>query len=193
MYCRYVHYLWSFCVRQTLSFAALKSLYNALIVPHLNYGVKLWYPSSNSVFVMQKRAIRVITSKKFFHHTSGLFKEHNLLKLPDLYKIHCLKLYFKIENNLCPNYIRSLLVHNYNIHDHNTRHRNDVQPTEIRSKWLRHSLPDLILETPDELIALARNSSLQTFSRRLSHFFIDSYEAICVKETCMVCGRRARD
>ena len=45
-------------VRQILPFPALKSLYNALIVPHLNYGIKLWHPNSHSVNIMQKRAIR---------------------------------------------------------------------------------------------------------------------------------------
>ena len=90
-------------VRRILPFSALKSLYNAPIVPHLNYGIKLWHSNSHSVNIMQKRAIRVISSKKFFHHTSGLFKEHKLLKLDDIFKLQCLKMFFKIENNLCSN------------------------------------------------------------------------------------------
>ena len=72
-------------VRTFLPIIALKSLYNALIVPHLNYGLKLWGPRSKPVALVQKRAIRVITKSKFFAHTSPLFKEHKLLKL-DMYK-----------------------------------------------------------------------------------------------------------
>ena len=37
-------------VRRTLPFSALKTLYNALIVPHLNFGIKLWHPNSHSEF-----------------------------------------------------------------------------------------------------------------------------------------------
>ena len=179
-------------VRQILPFPALKSLYNALIVPHLHYGIKLWHPNSHSVNIMQKRDIRVIASKKFFHHTSGIFKENNLLKLDDIFKLHCLKLYYKIEHNLCSNYTRSLLVHNWNIHDHNTRRRNDVRPTsENRSTWLRHSLPRIIHDTPDPLLNL--NCSFQTFSKRLSNHFISTYETECTLVNCLPCGRQARD
>ena len=124
--------------------------------------------------------------------TSGIFKEHNLLKLDDIYKQHCLKLFYKIEHNLCSDYTRSLLVHNRNIHDHNTRGRNDVRPTsETRSTWLRHSLPRIIHDTPDELLNL--NCTIQTFSKQLSNYFISSYESECTLATCLPCGRQARD
>ena len=130
--------------------------------------------------------------KKFFHHTSGIFKQHNLLKLEDIYKLQCLKLYFKIENNMCSNYNRSLLVHNRNVHSYNTRGRDDVRPTnDTRSTWLRHSLPRLITDTPNELLNL--NCTIQTYSRRLRAYFISSYETECTLATCLPCGRQPRD
>ena len=174
------------------AFPALKSLYNALIVPHLNYGIKLWYPNSHSVNIIQKRAIRVIASKKFFHHTSGIFKEHNLLKLEDIYKMQCLKMFYKIENSMCSYYTRSLLVHNRNIHDHHTRGRNDVRPTnQTRSTWLRHSLPKIIHDIPNHL--LNYDCTIQTFSWLLKNFFIGTYETECTLEHCLPCGRQGRD
>ena len=141
---------------------------------------------------MQKRAIRVIAYKKFFHHTSGIFKEHRLLKLDDIYKMQVLKLYYKIEHNICSNYTRSLLVHNRNIHDYNTRGRNAVRPTnDTRSTWLRHSLPRLIQDTPEPLLNL--DCTIQTFARQLSKYFISSYETECTREVCLPCGRTARE
>ena len=86
-------------VRKFLPLQAVKTLYNALIVPHLNYGLKLWGPRSEAVALIQKRAIRAITKSKFFAHTSPLFKENKILKLDDLYKLQCLKLHYKIEHN----------------------------------------------------------------------------------------------
>ena len=179
-------------VRRILPFSALKCLYNALIVPHLNFGIKLWYPNSHSVNIMQKRAIRVIASKKFFHHTSGIFKQHYLLKLDDIYKMQCLKLYYKIENNMCSNFIHTLLIHNRNIHGYNTRGRNEVRPTnETRSTWLRHSLPRIIQDTPNHLLNL--ECTIETFSRLLKNFFISAYTTVCTREPCLPCGRQARD
>ena len=48
-------------VRHFLPFKGLKCLYNALIVPHLNYGLKLWGTNLKAIFLLQKKAIRVIT------------------------------------------------------------------------------------------------------------------------------------
>ena len=97
-------------VRKILPLEALKSLYSALILPHLNYGIKLWgqdlqtdtKDKQHAAFIVQKRAVRVITRNKYFSHTSPLFKENNLLKLPDIYKMQYLKLYHKIENEQVP-------------------------------------------------------------------------------------------
>ena len=179
-------------VRRILPFPALKSLYNAPIIPHLNYGIKLWHSNSHSLNVMQKRAIRVIASKKYFHHTSGIFKEHGLLKLDDIHKLHCLKLYYKIEKGMCSDYTCSLLVHNRNVHDYNTRRRNDIRPTQdTRSTWLRHSLPRIIQNTPQPLLNL--DCSIQTFARHLNNYFISSYETECTREVCLPCGKTARD
>ena len=42
----------------------LLSIYNALIVPHLNYGNILWGNKNTKIFDLQKKAIRVITLSK---------------------------------------------------------------------------------------------------------------------------------
>ena len=180
-------------VRKFLPIQALKSLYNALIVPHLNYGLKLWGPRSKAVALIQKRAIRVITRSKFFAHTSPLFKEHKLLKLEDMYKLQCLKLHYKIEHNTVPSFISSLLVHNRDIHSYNTRGRDTVRPTEVKSDWLRHSLPDIILKMPAPIMVRVHMNTISTFAYHVSVYFLNQYETICTREPCLPCGRVERD
>ena len=180
-------------VKNFLPIQALKSLYNALIVPHLNYGLKLWGPRSEAVTLIQKRAIRVITKSKFFAHTSPLFKEHKILKLDDLYKLQCLKLHYTIEHQKVPVYTGTLLVHNRDIHSYSTRGRDTVRPTKIKSNWLRHSLPDLILQMPVDIMHHVQTSTIRTFSFHVSTFFLNQYETACSREPCLPCGRIARD
>ena len=180
-------------VRNFLPIQALKSLYNALIVPHLNYGLKLWGPRSKAVALIQKRAIWVITKSKFFAHTSPLFKQHKLLKLEDMYKLHCLKLHYKIEHNIVPSYISSLLTHNRDIHSYYTRGRDTLRPTEVKSDWLRHSLPDTILKMPASIMLHVHTSTISTFSYHVSAYFLNQYETTCTREPCLPCGRVERD
>ena len=180
-------------VKKFLPIQALKSLYNALIVPHLNYGLKLWGPRSEAIALIQKRAIRVITKSKFFAHTSPLFKEHKILKLDDLYKLQCLKLHYKIERRIVPVYTSTLLVHNRDIHSYLTRGRNTVRPTKVKSHWLRHSLPDLILQMPTDILHHVQTSTIRTFSFHVASFFLNLYETVCLREPCLPCGRIARD
>ena len=188
-------------VRKILPLAALKSLYSALILSHLTYGIKLWgqdfqtetKAKQHAAFIIQKRAVRFITRNKYFSHTSPLFKENNLLKLPDIYRIQCLKLYHKIENEQVPAFFLSFTTRNRDIHNHNTRHRNAIRPTGNNSKWLRHYLPRLILSLPGSLFANIHTVSIQTYSYNFKKFFIQSYETECLLTTCLPCGKQPPD
>ena len=80
----------------------LLNLYNSLVLPHINYGILVWGSNSQRVQILQKRAIRVITRSKYNSHTSPLFKKMNLLTVNDIYKIQCLKFYYKFVNQVLP-------------------------------------------------------------------------------------------
>ena len=47
---------------------------------------------------MQKRALRIITCSKYNAHTMPILKDLNLLKIEDIFKLHQLKLYYKLVN-----------------------------------------------------------------------------------------------
>ena len=70
----------------------LKMLYYSLVHPYLNYCIDSWYGASqslsNSVFILQKKSIRAIFGLPYNGHTSQFFKQNNILKLCDLYKLN---------------------------------------------------------------------------------------------------------
>ena len=68
----------------------LLSIYNSLILPHINCCILSWGYNSNKIFMLQKKAIRAINSAGYNAHTEPLFKLYNLLKVEDIYKFRLL-------------------------------------------------------------------------------------------------------
>ena len=86
-------------LRNTLPCSTLKSLYFALVHPYLNYCNIVWGGTSKKylepLFILQKRAIRIINKKPFLSHTNSLFLESSILKLDDLFKFNLLIYMFR--------------------------------------------------------------------------------------------------
>ena len=52
----------------------LKSIYNTIILPHLNYCVLCWGSQANRIHLLQKRAIRNINNDNYRAHSEPIFK-----------------------------------------------------------------------------------------------------------------------
>ena len=63
----------------------LNSIYNTLVLPHINYCILSWGSQIDRIHLLLKRAIRNISKSNFKAHTKPLFKEHYLLKVQDIY------------------------------------------------------------------------------------------------------------
>ena len=131
-------------------------------------------------------------NKKINSHTDPIFKKHNLLKVEDIFKLSCLKLHYKIENNLVAPYLSSLLVRNWTVHQYATRN-NEVRMVhpkfQTHKNCLRYFLPVLIRETPDNLLTQMFRFTISTFKSNLKKFYINQYPAVCMKHVCQPCGR----
>ena len=64
--------------------AILKTLYNTLFLPHLNYGILLWGSQTESIHKVQKRALRIISDNKFNAHTEPICRVERLLKIKEI-------------------------------------------------------------------------------------------------------------
>ena len=105
-------------VKSSVSSKSLTWIYHSYFHSVLRYGILFWgnSPICRDIFRIQKRAIRIITSKGLRESCRELFKELKILTLPSLY-IHSV-LVFVMEN-------RGLFTPNNDIHDHNTRNNLD--------------------------------------------------------------------
>ena len=105
--------------KKYLPFSVLQTMYKSLILPIIYYGLLLWGPHCERLFLLQKQIMRVITNSKYIAHTDPIFKTLNLLKLPDLYRLQLYKLYYKIKKQIVPAYFRHILTEVVN--PYNTR------------------------------------------------------------------------
>ena len=62
----------------------LRTMYNSLILPHLNFSILSWGLHSGRLPKLQKRAVRIITLNKYNAHTEPILKYLGLLKVNDI-------------------------------------------------------------------------------------------------------------
>lgn len=79
-----------FLLRQLKKYINVKTLlsaYYALIQSHITYGVVLWGNSTHyyKIFILQKRAIRIIAGANYQDHCKPLFLKFGIMPLPCLY------------------------------------------------------------------------------------------------------------
>ena len=98
-------------------------LYNALVLPHLNYCCLIWgnnYTTQiEKLVVLQKRAIRLIERIYPPQSSEPVFKKYSVLKLSDIAKSQILVVMHKFLTNNLPKNIRSLFE--LSVSDNNTR------------------------------------------------------------------------
>ena len=171
----------------------LLSLYNSLILPHLNYGILIWGTNLKRVKILQKRAVKVIV-KKYHSHSSPLLKKLKLLNVEDIYKLHCLKFFHRYVNENLPSPLQCLPIHkNSVVHAQNTRQSSYLhvprKNTELGKKSLCYSLPVLVNSQPKCIVEKVETHSLHGFSFYAKNVFISSYKSQCTKQNCYICQK----
>ena len=146
-------------VKKMLPKSYLKTLYETLVQPHLDYGIAFWGGTHdthiNKLKILQKKIIRSITNSKYNEHTEPLFKQLKLLNLTQLYNLNTAKFMYKVHTNNLPEPIVHLYQANSEIHDHNTRQRNNphirYRRTQLASKQINHKGPEIWQNIPNHL------------------------------------------
>ena len=158
----------------------LVNLYNSLILPYFNYGIILWHNSANIVrnriVTAQKKAIRAICKLNFNDHTNDSFKDLDILKIHDLYKLNLCATKFKQMNSpeLYP--ISDRFLQNSNFHTYHTRNRaNFSVPLYSKSHSQSCYLYQASIEFNNLPVHLKQCCSVHLFRKKFKKFLIDRY------------------
>ena len=97
----------------------MKTIYSSLIASHLQYCTLLWANSHvtniGKLQLLQKKAIRIITSSHYIAHTDPLFSTTTLLQLDDLYKYQLGIFMHKVTHCQLPQNMSSMFLRTDNI------------------------------------------------------------------------------
>ena len=169
----------------------LRTVYNAMILPHLQYGILCWGHNLSRLRKLQKKAIRAVSHKKYNAHTEPIFKDLNLLNIDDIFSYFKLKFYYKLQNQLLPNYFLHMFPLNSDIHDHSTRQAHNLHHaksnTASGSNCIRIYLPKFIEQAPEIITDKVQTHSYDGFSKYAKHHFINRYDPTCRLANCYIC------
>lgn len=103
----------------------LKMSYYAFFESIIRYGLIVWGNGVDieKVLLLQKKAVRILTSSDYLDHCKPLFKETGILTVVNLYIFNVL---MSVKQNVNCLSLRS------NVHDHKTRNRNNLDLPRCR-------------------------------------------------------------
>jgi len=164
-------------VKNTLPKQNLKTLYETLIQPHLNYGVSLWGGTHdthvNKLIIQQKKIIRVITNSKYNEHTDPLFNQLGLLKFKQIHRLSTAKLMFKASRCELPNPLNTHYKLNATLHRHNTRQIYNphvrYRRTQLAAKQINHIGPQVWQNVPNNLKSI---KDIKLFTKHYKKFLL---------------------
>ena len=122
--------------RHLLNLSSLKTLYYSFVYPYFSYCNHVWGSACatalNRLFLLQKRAVRVISAAKYRDPSDPIFKKLGLLKLADINKYSFCKFMYRwyhsfvAENNpyvtsKLPNVFENFFRYTHIVHSHDTR------------------------------------------------------------------------
>ena len=101
-------------------------IYHSLIASHLNNGILFWWNApkkyTNKILVLQKKAVRIISSATYNSPSKPLFKKQKLLYLNDIYELQLQRFMYRIMHDRLPPTICTLFNTHPIRNQYNTRY-----------------------------------------------------------------------
>ena len=103
----------------------LRMIYMSLIYPHINYCNIIWGSATKTslepLFLLQKKAIRLISKSSYLAHTDPLFRSSYVMKVHQVFKFNCLVFMYKClkMGKYCD--FKNKLSKSSSFHEYNTR------------------------------------------------------------------------
>ncbi len=99
--------------KHLLSINNMRSLYFSLVHSHLSYGTVIWGTSCQyrlqKLEKIQKKCIRNVCKLSYNDSTSMYFKQHNILKLTNVFNVQLGRLMYFYFNGQLPDSLQDLL------------------------------------------------------------------------------------
>ena len=160
-----------------LSETTKKSLYYTLIYPYLTYCTTVWsstyVTNLNRIFLLQKRAVRIITNADFRAHSEPLFFRLKILDIYNINSFYTAQFMFSYYHQLLPPLFSNLFVTSSNIHNYNTRSSSHFRSHACRTNTKQFSIlfqgPKIWNSLPNSVTSIF---TLQSFKTKVFDFLL---------------------
>ena len=147
--------------REVLNYKQLTLLHNTILLPHITYCNLIWginYPTSiNKLYILQKRAARVILGLRYNDPVSHRFDELGMVPVSQLTKRRCMMMIYKIKHSLAPIHMQEML--NWRPENSATpdvRYRGPLIVPYARTKYKQHTFRIFASKLLNSLSALCK-------------------------------------
>ena len=159
---------------------ALLSLYNTLVLSHINYGITAWSSAGVSaktrLHILQKRALRAISHSDFRSHSNPLFIKYNQLKIGELCKLNIGTFMYKYCNNLLPSTFNLMFTTNADTHNYNTRFASNFKYPNNKLEFGKKSISYRGVEIWNNISDEIKNSeNTKGFKGTYKKFLVSQY------------------
>ena len=173
---------------------SLLSLYNGLVLPHLQYCLMVWgdfqggrnRTLAGSLLRYQKRIVGLVAGVRGRYHADPLFARHGVLKIGDLYRQQLRVHAWRFRNGLLPSGQAAMLARPGDLHGHATRSaRSGLAVTARDHRMVGYRVPR---EWATLSEAQRGVGSLAALKRGSRGGFLGGYGAfVCSVVGCWVC------
>ena len=185
-------------VKHILPMESLRTLYFALIHPHLSYGIIAWGSADKSITrqtnLLQKRAIRIITNSAFNSHTDPKFRKQGILKVNDLFEYQSILFMYDYISGKLPRSFAGTFPLNQDKQQTHTTRQSDLLYIPRYSSRYAQKLPEFHLPKiwNNWVRSLPQNSSRNIIKKFTKSKLLRSYpeHVKCENIHCIECHRR---
>ena len=160
----------------------LKSIYHALFESHIHYVCITWGQNVctiNQIFILQKKALRLIHFKELNAHSAPLFFKSKIVKLPDKIKIENWLFISKYVNNKLPPIFNSWFIFSSTCHNYETSFAAKGHlkiPTVTTTTYGKGAFISMATKTWNNTQSQIKDPMINTFSpNKLKIFLFDFY------------------
>ena len=130
----------------------------------------------SEVQVLQKKSIRAICNLSFNAHTNSHFKQANILKCGELYKLNLCSHLFKIISNNHANYVSKYIKSASSVHTHSTRNNSKLIIPRFNLSASQKSFGYQAIKNWNAIPEPKNTSSkFKTFHSNLKKFYLSQY------------------
>ena len=172
------------------------SLYNGLVLPHLQYCLMVWgdfkgarnVTLAGSLLRYQKRIAGLVAEKRGPYHADPLFAQYGILKVGDLYRQQIRVHAWRFQRGLLPENQAAMLTRTADLHGYGTRSaRRGLAVTARDHQMVGYRVPKEWASLTESLRGVG---SLAAFKRRSRGAFLAGYGSfVCGEVGCWVCAR----